>query len=206
VKPAQLIITDLEGQVIQASTAEGKTLRPSSEFPLHLEVYRQRPEVRAVVHAHPPVSIALTVAGLDLETPLLPEVVVVLGTVPTAPYATPGTPEGAEVIRKLVKTRDAILLDHHGVVAVGSSPEDAYLKLEKVEHAATIVLTAAQLGRVIPLDRDQVERLIEIREAYGLLQPGDREQLCTKAKSAEVTGLETLIRRIVTEVLDTQSS
>jgi hypothetical protein len=91
-------------------------------------------------------------------------------------------------------------------VAVGSSPEDAYLKLEKVEHAATIVLTAAQLGRVIPLDRDQVERLIEIREAYGLLQPGDREQLCTKAKSAEVTGLETLIRRIVTEVLDTQSS
>ncbi len=171
--PGDLLVTDLEGRLLD----EAGGGKPSSEFPLHLQAYRQRPDVRAVVHAHPPVAIACSIAGLSLEPCVIPEVVVMLGSIPTAPYATPGTPEGAEVIRELILTRDALLLDHHGVVAVGSSPMDAYLKLEKVEHAAQIILAARQLGRVTPLKPEQVEKLIDIRRRHGLLREGDVEAL-----------------------------
>lgn len=171
--PAQMVLTDLDGRVLQTERLDGRTMRPSSEFPMHLQCYGQRPDVRAVVHAHPPVAIACTIAGISLSPPVLPEVVVTLGTVPTAPYATPGTPEGAAAIRELILQRDAILLDHHGVVAVGQSVMDAYLKLEKVEHAAEIILAATQLGRVTTLQLEQIETLLEIRAKYGLLREGD---------------------------------
>lgn len=170
----QLILTDMEGRLIPGGPAD-PTLAPTSELHLHLEAYRQRPDVQAVVHAHPPVATAFTIAGLSLEPCVIPEVVVTLGTVPTAPYATPGTPEGAAVIRELIRTHDALLLDHHGAVAVGQTPLDAYLKLEKVEHAAEIILIAKLLGRVIPLSPEQVATLLAIRERHGLLRPGDRE-------------------------------
>lgn len=173
--PDEMIVTDLEGRVL---SGEGRgAAKPSSEFPLHLQAYRQRPDIRAVVHAHPPVAIACSIAGLTLEMCVIPEVVVALGSIPTTPYATPGTPEGAEVIRDLIRTRDALLLDHHGVVAVGASAMDAYLKLEKVEHAAQIILTARQWGRVTPLTPAQVDKLIEIRRRHGLLREGDEEAL-----------------------------
>jgi L-fuculose-phosphate aldolase len=173
----QMLLTDLEGNVLRSA-------HDGSEFPLHLEAYRQRPDVHAVVHAHPPVAIACSIAGISLETPVLPEVVVMLGGVPTTPYATPGSPEGAEVIRDLVGVHDALLLDHHGVVTVGRTLRDAYLKLEKVEHAAQILLAAIQLGRVTPLLPEHVVKLLEIRRRHGLLREGDEERIMGLAMAA----------------------
>ena len=199
-KPEFLLVADLEGRVIFSASDGERSLRPSSEFPLHLQAYRQRPDIRAVVHAHPPIAIACSIAGISLETPVMPEVVVTLGGIPTTPYATPGTSEGAEVIRDYIGSRDAMVLDHHGVVTIGETAMSAYLKMEKVEHAAEIILAAAQLGSITPLPPDQVDKLIDIREEHSLLRDGDRERLRRSAEVAAASspgGLEDIIRRIV---------
>jgi len=140
--------------------------RPTSELAMHRCAYAQRPDAAAIVHAHLPHATAITVAGLSLEAPVLPELVVMLGTVPTAPYATPSTAEGARAIEALIGTHDAILLDRHGALAVGTSVWDAYRKLEKLEHAAQVVLAARAAGRVRTLSPAQVARL-EALKAQG---------------------------------------
>jgi L-fuculose-phosphate aldolase len=174
IKPGDLIITDFAGSVLDPG-ALGAKGRPSAELRLHLEAYRQRPDVAAVVHAHPPLATACTIAGISLETCVIPEVVVTLGTIPTVPYATPTSAEGPERVREYIRTRDALLLDHHGAVTVGKSVMEAYLRLEKVEHAAQMILIARQLGKVIALDAEQMEKLMAIRREHGLWQPGDEE-------------------------------
>ncbi len=152
--------------------ADGTPVRagrgPSSEMPLHLAVYRLRPDVRAVVHAHPPIATAFSYAGLPLDEPVIPEVVVALGRIGRAPYATPGTSEGADAIAAVIAAHDAIVLERHGVVTVGAAPLDAYWKMEKVEHAADILFRARMLGRVMPLSRDELERLASLFERLKL--------------------------------------
>ena len=199
-KPENMLVADLKGHVIFSASDGDRSLHPSSELPLHLQAYQQRPDIRAVVHAHPPIAIACSIAGISLDTPVIPEVVVTLGGIPTTPYATPGTPEGAEVILDYIGSRDAMVLDHHGVVTVGETAMSAYLRMEKVEHAAEIILAAAQLGNITPLPPDQVEKLIDIRQQHGLLRDGDRERLRRSAEDAAASspeGLEALIRRII---------
>ena len=142
---------------------------------MHLEVYRQRPDVNAVVHAHPPLAIAFSIAGVSLARCVLPEVIVTLGGIPTAEYATPGTMEVPESIRQAVREYDAIILAHHGSLTVGRTLWEAYLRLEKVEHTAEITLAAQQLGRVTTLSPQAVEKLAEMRR--GLLQVEGRD-LC----------------------------
>lgn len=137
--------------------------RPTSEWALHLAAYGERPDIGAVVHAHPPLATALTVAGLALDAPVLPEVVVLLGSIPTAPYATPSSPEGAAAIRPLIRRHDALLLDRHGAVTVGATLRQACLRMEKLEHCARIVAAAHRLGRVQRLTGEQVRRLEELR-------------------------------------------
>lgn len=170
---SDVVTTDLEGKPVVSS--QGRPQRvPTSEIALHLEVYRQRPDVRAVLHAHPPLSIAFTIAGVSLAQCVLPEVIVNLGKIPTTAYATPSTVEGAEVIRELIRDHDALILDRHGTVTVGPTLFDAYMKLEKVEHLARVTLAARQLGRVGLLPQEQVRKLIEMRrEKLGL--PPDYE-------------------------------
>ena len=121
-----LAYVDLEGNVLSHQ------YKPSSELPMHLEIYRQRPDVNAIIHAHPPYATALTLSGYSMEDPILPEVVMMFGKIPTAPYATPSTKESAESIRHLIKDHQAILLDHHGAVTYGKSLEDAFHKMEKL--------------------------------------------------------------------------
>jgi L-fuculose-phosphate aldolase len=163
IEPDQLIITDMEGKILPSYERETRGLRPSSEIPLHLEAYRQRPDVQAVVHAHPPVTVAFTIAGISLAQCVLPEVVVSLGSIRTTAYATPASTEGPEVIRDLIRTHDALILDHHGAVTVGNSVFDAYLKMEKVEHTAIITMTARQLGEVNLLPQEEVRKLVAMR-------------------------------------------
>ncbi len=159
------------GQARGSSSAGGRGGRPSSEILMHLEVYRQRPDVRAVVHAHPPMAVAFSIAGVSLARCVLPEVVVTLGGIPTTEYATPGTPEVSESIRQALRCYDALVLAHHGSLTVGRSLWEAYLLLEKVEQTAQITLAAQQLGRVHTLSPDAVQKL-ETKRAEMLQQEG----------------------------------
>jgi L-fuculose-phosphate aldolase len=142
---------------------------------MHLQVYRQRPDVNAVVHAHPPLAIAFSIAGVSLARCVIPEVIVTLGSILTTGYATPGTGEVSEIIQQAVRDHDAIILAHHGSITVGKSLWEAYLRLEKVEHTAEITLAAHELGRVRTLSPEAVEKLTEKRRQ--LLQAEGRE-LC----------------------------
>jgi L-fuculose-phosphate aldolase len=152
----QVLTVDLTGAVIAG------TGQPSSEIQMHLLAYRLRADVNAVVHAHLPYATACTLAGIDLLEPILPEVVITLGGIPTAPYATPGTAEVPEAIRAYVQEYDAILLARHGAMTVGRDVVDAYNKMEKLEHTARVVLAARLQGPLPPLSDAEVEKLKRI--------------------------------------------
>ena len=154
---------------------QGRGGRPSSEILMHLEVYRQRPDVNAVVHAHPPVATAFSIAGISLARCVIPEVIVTLGGIPTAEYATPGTVEVPDSIRQAIRDYDAVILAHHGALTSGATLWEAYLRLERVEHTAKITLAAQQLGRVTTLSPEAVDKLASLRRE--LLQ-GQGRDLC----------------------------
>jgi len=158
-QPADLLLIDLQGQVLFGNG------RPSSETPMHLALYRCRPDIGAVVHAHPPLATALTVAGYRLEPPLLPEAVVALGEVPTIPYQMPTTWQFANDIGTAMRQAEAALLENHGSVAVGATLQAAFNKMEIVERAAQILYLAKLLGRVQPLSPEAVTALQALRQS-----------------------------------------
>lgn len=164
-RPEDLVVTDLDGRLAPEGVAPLNGHRPSAELRLHLEVYRQRPDVRAVVHAHPPITTALTVAGVSLAPCVLPETLVTLGTIITTAYATPTSAQGPEVIRPYIGDHDALVLDRHGAVTVGESVFSAYARMEKVENTAEVILAARQAGGVKTLPVDEVRRLSAMRDA-----------------------------------------
>ncbi len=136
-------------------TLGGKKVRgngtPTSELSMHLACYKARPDVQAVIHAHPPMCIAFTVAGLSMAQCVLPEVVLTMGVIPTLPYETTGTTSLADLVGAAAENHDAVLLDHHGAVALGDSLLSAFCKLETMEHTALILKSARDLGGVIDL-------------------------------------------------------
>jgi L-fuculose-phosphate aldolase len=156
----QILIVDRQGRVLGG---EGK---PTSEVRMHLLAYELRPDVQAVVHAHLPYATACTLAGIDLLEPILPEVVITLGGVPTAAYATPGSDEVPESIRAYIQEYDAVLLSRHGAMTVGTDVTDAYNKMEKLEHTARVVLAARLQGPLPPLPEAEVEKLRRLGEKY----------------------------------------
>ena len=160
-QPTDLAVVDVAGRFLTGPN------QPTSELPLHLTVYRIRPDVQAVVHAHPPTANAFSFAGESLEQCVIPEVVVGFGTIPTTRYATPSSEEGAEVVNELIRDHDGLILQRHGSLTVGASLRDAYFKLEKIEHAAHITLMARLLGKVIPLSEDELRRLGRVSERMG---------------------------------------
>ena len=160
---SDLVLIDLDGKVLQADAG----MRPSSEMPMHLEVYRGRPSARAVIHAHPVCATALTVAGLEFPDDVLPESILALGEVPVTPYATPSSEADAEAIRPLIRDHEAILLRQHGTLTVGADLEEALLRLERVEHVAEVFWRARMLGRARRLSPAARELLVRIRE-HGL--------------------------------------
>ncbi len=193
-RASELVIIDSRGD----PRSGGK---PTSEFRLHLEVYRQRQDVAAIVHGHPPICTAFSVAGETLDRCVLPEVVFTIGAVPTTDYGTPTTEEPPRIIREQIKTCDAMILDRHGTLTVGPSLLEAYYKLEKIEHSARVILAAKSLGRVKVLSPDQVERLLEVRRSAGL---GGRIIHCVCSPPAPASGPvveEELTRTITGEVL-----
>ncbi len=176
-EPDQLIVVNLAGERVDRPTAANTQLRPTSESAMHLECYRQRADVRGVVHAHPPTAVALTLIGFDFQQCIIPEMVVLLGLPPTAPYSTPSSVENREAISDLICEHDAIMLSNHGSLTVANDLWTAYLMLETLEHSATILHRALQLSddlQAIP--PAQIAKLVAYREQFGLLRPGDRER------------------------------
>ena len=163
--PDMMCITDLEGRKLQGDRD------PSSEMLMHLEVYRQRPDAQAVVHAHPPTATGFAVAGIPLDRAVLAEVLTTLGSIPIAEYATPSTRELPEAVRKYIKAHDGMLLANHGALTVGADLYGAYYKMETIEHFAKISLVARLLGRENLLSREEVMRLQELRGSYGIQAP-----------------------------------
>ena len=133
--------------------------RATSELKMHLFIYEKRRDAHAVVHAHPPYATAFAVAGIALEEPVLPEVILGLGGIPLARYATPSTDEVPASLAPLIDTHSAILLTNHGAVTFGADLHEAYFRMEKVEHAAKIIYRAKALGHVRTLSDHDVARL-----------------------------------------------
>lgn len=141
-----------------------ESLRVSTEILMHLEVYRQRPDVRAIIHAHPPYCIALMLAGHGLDKPILAENVILLGKVPVVPYARPSTRQVPEAIRPYIQETDCLLLDQHGSLTLGKSLKEAFYKLELMEHTAKSYLAALQVGTVQEIGREEIRHLMELRQ------------------------------------------
>lgn len=157
-KKKQLVVIDKNGKIVK-----GK-LKPSSEANLHLEIYKQRPDVNAVIHAHPAMCIAYSIVEKNFDEPLLPEVVLTLGKIPIAKYATPTTQEVAKSIGGLVKDYNAIILQRHGSVTYSSDLFKAYNYLEKIEHSALISYYASNIGNPLPIPKDEITRLYKIAQ------------------------------------------
>lgn len=187
--PDQLIVVNMDGKKVGEVTAANANLHPTSEILMHLECYRQRPDVNGVVHAHPPTAVALTAAGVSLQRALLAEVVILLGLVPTAPYATPCGTDDRDSIRELIVDHDAVMLSHHGSLTVGADVEMAYLRLEVLEHFAEVLFKAEQLGGVRTLSERNVEDLLALRRRYGFGLPQDEALFHRYYEAAAVVGV-----------------
>ena len=163
--PDMMVVVDSEGRKMAGDRD------PSSELPMHLEIYRNRPDVSAVVHAHPPLATGFAVAGIPLTRAVLAEVITTLGSIPIAEYGTPSTRELADTVAPYVRAHDGLLLANHGALALGKDLFGAYYKMETIEHFAHISLVARMLGREHLLSREEVVRLQGLRGTYGIAAP-----------------------------------
>jgi len=152
-KPEKLILVN--GERFEGS------LEPSSEFKMHRAIYKSRVDVRAVVHVHSPYATAFAMLGLGMEEMLFPEVIVTLGKIPLVPYRTPSTQAFADIVAQYAQDADALLLERHGIVALGSDLWDAYYKIERVEHIFKIISISRTIGTIKPLSEKEVADLID---------------------------------------------
>jgi L-fuculose-phosphate aldolase len=156
--PEDMVVIDEGGSII---SGKGK---PSSEFRLHTYIYSTRSDINAIVHAHPIFCTAYASAGKPLSATILPEIVLTVGDIPLAEYGTPSTSELPDSVEKLIQDHDAILLRNHGIVVAGRDIEDAFNKLEIVEHFAEILHAAEAIGGAEPLSNEQLDRLMKVKE------------------------------------------
>ncbi len=179
--PEFICKVDSNGNVIQAN--EG--FKPSSEIKMHMRVYKERPDVNAVVHAHPLYATSFAIAGIPLTEPIMPEAVIALGSVPIAEYGTPSTEEIPDAVSKYLQHYDAVLLANHGALSFSDSLLNAYHKMESVEFYAQLMYQSKMLGGPKILTDAQVERLYEIRRQFGLKgkHPADSLEKVNEDKS-----------------------
>ncbi|PAE24845.1 MULTISPECIES: class II aldolase/adducin family protein [Bacillaceae] len=198
--PDMMVKMDLLGNIL-----EGK-LKPSSEVKMHLRVYQENPEAQAVVHAHPPVATSFAIAGISLEKPVSPEAVVLLGKVPVAPYATPGTQEVPDSIAPYCRDYNAVLLANHGALTWGRDITEAYFRMESLEHYALMLMYSDHIiQKSNELSTEQIAELISIREKMGIHTGGipvpkrDKEIRTAPGMTEEMIG--NIVRKVTEEVL-----
>jgi len=157
VTPSDMVEVDLSGKTRRRSSR-----KPTSELELHLRILRHRPDVHAVVHAHPPTATGFAVAGETIPGNLLPELIFLVGPMPLVPFGMPGTPALGDQVVPYLDKHDALLLANHGAVTMGSTLDEAWIRMETLEHSARIILAARQIGQPQPLRlealRAQVQR------------------------------------------------
>ena len=172
--PEMMVAVDLEGRPLESTS-----YKVSSEWPMHQVIYQARPDIHAVVHAHPPHATAFAVAGLSLDKAILSEVVLTLGCVPLAAYGTPSTRELTDAIAPFLEFHDALLMANHGAVAYAETLEKAFNKLETLEHTCKISFLARTLGNENVIPGRAIEKLFDIRERSGMMRPEARSgQAC----------------------------
>ncbi len=178
--PEYICKVDRDGKVIYAESG----FRPSSEIKMHMRVYKERPDVNSVVHAHPMYATGFAIAGIPLTQPIMPEAVIALGCVPIAEYGTPSTEEIPDAVSKYVQHFDAVLLENHGALTYSDSLLNAYYKMESVEFYAKLLFISKQLGGPKEFSKDQVAKLYDIRKKLGLKgrHPAD---LCPNTKEGK---------------------
>ncbi|GMQ59415.1 class II aldolase/adducin family protein [Vallitalea sediminicola] len=162
--PDMICKVDVNGNILQAN----KGLKPSSEIKMHLRVYKQRSDVKSVVHAHPIYATSFAIAGIPLTQPIMPEAVISLGCVPIAEYGTPSTDEIPDAVEKFLENYDAVLLENHGALSYGDSLMTAYFKMESLEFYAQLLYTSKQLGGPQELSDSQVQTLYDLRSKFNL--------------------------------------
>ena len=194
-----LALTDLEGKPLNDKKA-------SSELAMHLLIYRERPDIKAVCHAHPPHGTAFAVAGLAIDQPILSEVILTLGCVPLAGYGTPSTTELTEAMKPFVAHHNALLMANHGAVAYGADLWQAFDRLETLEHTARIAILSRALGGANDLPKDAIEKLINIREKAGYLTEAARCQACGYLDETDISCSHQKIAGSPTKSLKTESN
>ncbi len=177
--PDMLVKVDAEGNVL-----EGK-YKPSSEIKMHMRIYKERPDVNAVVHAHPPTATGFAIAGIPLDKYTMPEAVIFLGSVPLTPYGTPSTSEIPDAVSNYLQSYDAFLLENHGALTVGSDLTTAYFRMETTEFFAKVSLVARLLGGEHELPCDQINKLLAIRKNMNV--PG-KHPGCPACEIPQATG------------------
>ena len=174
-----LAITDLDGNALNENKA-------SSELAMHILIYKMRPDIKAVCHAHPPFGTAFAVAGLAIEQPILSEVVLTLGCVPLTKYGTPSTDELTDSMKEFVPFHNALLMANHGAVAYGKDLWEAFDRMETLEHTAKIATIAKSLGGANDLPKEAIGKLVELREKAGYLTKEARCQSCGYLEDANI--------------------
>ena len=178
--PEYICKVDANGNVLQANG----NFRPSSEIKMHMRVYEKRPDVNAVVHAHPSYATSFAIAGIPLTQPIMPEAVIALGCVPIAKYGTPSTMEIPDAVEEYLPYFDQVLLENHGALTWGTDLMNAYMKMESVEFYAELLYKSRVLGGPKEFNKEQIEKLYEIRRKMGL--PGKHPaNLCPNAKNGK---------------------
>jgi L-fuculose-phosphate aldolase len=160
-KPDDLVIIDFDGRQV------GGTRKPSSELTMHLLIYRLRPDINAICHAHPPTATGYAAAGIPLDKPILCELILGVGTIPVARYGTPGTAELSAALEPLVRGHESILMANHGVVTYGPDLLTAFLRMETTEHFARVTLITEVLGKQVLLSGGDLEKLVAARARYA---------------------------------------
>src|SRR4029078_4440454 len=203
VRPEDMVVIDISGNKVSGPR------KPSSEMAMHLLIYEMRSDAQAVVHAHPPCATAYAAAGIPLNKALISEVVLALGCIPLAEYGTPGTPELTDQLRPFVKNFDALMMANHGVVTYGTNLEDAFNRMDTVEHFAKISIYTKILGRERLLSNEDVDKLWVQRHKYYGLEGSDakpKDPMCpiTEAVSETISltrgELIALIERVVSNL------
>ena len=194
--PDDLIVTDHHGKKISGERA------PSSELGMHLLIYRCRPDIHAVVHAHPPTATGFAAAGVSLNKAILCEAIYALGVVPVAPYALTGTPALAAALEPYVHGHDAILMGNHGAVTYGPDLFTAFSRMEEVEHTARVTLVTEMLGKQNLLSTREVGELLELRARTGVGPPATAHSEIPITCDANETERITLTRQELDALID----
>lgn len=191
-----IVVTDLDGNKLVGR------LNPSSELAMHLLIYRRRPDVNAVCHAHPPTATGYAAAGLPLNRAILAELVVCLGSIPVARYGTPGTPELTSSIEPLLQNHDAILMANHGVVTYGPDLLTAFFHMETAEHFARVSLVTELLGKQVLLSGKDVEKLLAIRSRFSPQRPSAPGLVTSESESERITLTRDELDALIKEAIE----